>query len=143
MDTTLLEAYWAPILAALIALAVAGYCLAAVYGRSARARLRSRLGELRQCRRRLAATSRVADRAASRVQRLQARPDSIKPRLRSEAEEALADALALQKIAHDQLLIAENQVRKVIVEEYPPRRHDALREKYLPDPAIRRQPFTF
>ena len=143
MDTTFFTAYWAPVLAAIIALAVAGYCLAVAYGRSARARLRLRLRELRHCRRRLAAATTAAERAAARVESLAAKHDSVKPRLRSEAEEALADARALQKIAHDKLLVAENQVRKVIVEEYPPRRHAALRDKYLPDPAIGRQPFTF
>ena len=37
----------------------------------------------------------------------------------------------MQKIANDQVLIARNQVRKIILEEYPPKRHAAMRLKYL------------
>ena len=37
----------------------------------------------------------------------------------------------LQKLIDDQLLIARNNVRLLITEEYPPKRHEAMRSKYL------------
>jgi len=33
--------------------------------------------------------------------------------------------------ANDQVLIAEKDVRQLILDEYPPNRQDALRQKYL------------
>ncbi|NIN38846.1 MAG: hypothetical protein GTO67_09360, partial [Gammaproteobacteria bacterium] len=50
---------------------------------------------------------------------------------------------ALLKITADQVLIAENHVRKIIVEEFPPNRHDRMRSKYLPDERQGGKPFTF
>ena len=39
----------------------------------------------------------------------------------------------LLKVAADQVQIAENHVRRIIVEEFPPKRHDRMRSLYLPD----------
>ena len=65
--------------------------------------------------------------------KLGARADSVKPRHLQEVEEALEDALALAKIAHDQVMIAETRVRELILEEFPPQQHTALRAEYLGD----------
>ena len=81
--------------------------------------------------------------AKKRLKRLQRKTDSVKPRHLQEATEAFEDAQSLLKIADDQVLIAENHVRKIIVEEYPPRRQQALRDKYLRRPEDRSKPFTF
>ena len=56
--------------------------------------------------------------------------------------EAVEDARALAKIAHDQLLVAENMLRKVIVEEFPPRRHEPLRRRYLRSDEERSRPYA-
>lgn len=122
---------WALLLA--VALAAALFLLVSfqAYRQSPRARLRAAL-------RRSGAAGRKAKQAAallakreSRLGKLRARASSIKPRLLDEASEAVEDARLARKIADDQLLIARNGVRTVIVEEYPPRRHDALRRRYL------------
>jgi hypothetical protein len=41
------------------------------------------------------------------------------------------------------VLIAENHVRKIIVEEFPPRLHERLRERYLPGEGADSRPFSF
>ena len=66
----------------------------------------------------------------------------LTPRSIAEAAGALEDARALQKIAEDQLLIARNHVRKIILEEYPPQRHEALRQRFLPADEGDSKPFT-
>ena len=38
---------------------------------------------------------------------------------------------------------AENHVRKIIVEEFPPKRHDRMRGKYLPGEREDGKPFSF
>ena len=74
---------------------------------------------------------------------LRAKRESAKPRHVQETTEALEDAQALLKIAEDQVLIAANHVRKLILEEFPPTRQEQLRSKYLPDSAPDSKPFTF
>lgn len=115
----------------------------AVYRRSAGGQLAAAARRLRLARREHAkAAARVAGMEA-RVQKLAAKSQSVKPRVLTEAREALQDARALAKISHDKVLIAANHVRKVIYQEYPPARHDALRRKYLPDDKPDGKPFTF
>jgi hypothetical protein len=41
------------------------------------------------------------------------------------------------------VLIAENHVRKIIVEEFPPNRHERMRSRYLPGEREDGRPFTF
>ena len=82
-------------------------------------------------------------RLSSRLEGLEARAGSVQPRRLREAAEAVQDAEALLKIARDQVLIAENHVRKIIVEEFPPKRHDRMRSKYLPGELDDGKPFSF
>ena len=56
----------------------------------------------------------------------------MKPRRLEEAAGAVQDAEALLKIAGDKVLIAENHVRRIIVEEFPPKHHERMRSRYLP-----------
>ena len=65
------------------------------------------------------------------------------PMLVQEARDALQDARALQKIADDRLLVAENQVRRIIVEEFPPIKQLRLRRRYLPADVRDPRPFSF
>jgi len=53
------------------------------------------------------------------------------------------DAKMLAKIANDKVLIAENHVRRVIHEEYPPVKQERLRKKYLPAQAADKRRFSF
>jgi putative cell wall-binding protein len=77
------------------------------------------------------------------VRRLHDNADRAKPRHLQEAKDALQDARALAKIAHDKIMVAENHVRRVILEEFPPIKHETMREKYLPNAARDQKPFTF
>ena len=69
--------------------------------------------------------------AERNLERLQARAESVKPRVVSEAGEAVTDGRSLLKILSDQVLVAETRVRTIITEEFPPLRHDALRHRHL------------
>lgn len=110
---------------------------------SARGQLRRMLRALTAARARSRKAHRRTARALRRRDRLARRGERARPRLLREAEEALADARALARIADDQVAIAENHVRRVIVDEFPPARHDALRARYLPDRPPDGKPFTF
>jgi hypothetical protein len=115
-----------------------------------RAWLDSSRGRLRAARRRLLARQREAarclragERARTRLESLARRSESVKPSRLQAAQEAVQDAEALAKIASDQVLIAENQLRSIIVEEFPPKRHERMRRRYLPGERRDGKPFTF
>ena len=102
----------------------------------ARRRLREKELEARRQQKRLA-------RLSTQLESLRRKADAVKPIRLQEATEAVQDAEALLKIADDQVLIAGNHVRKLIVEEFPPKRHERMRNKYLPGEHKDDKPFSF
>jgi hypothetical protein len=111
--------------------------------RSASGQLRRALGERQE-------QARISGKARATTAKLEARLDAmlkksekVKPSALQECKEALQDARALQNIAEDKLLIAENHVRRVIHEEFPPVRQPKLRARYLPEVTQDRRPFSF
>lgn len=112
------------------------------YRRSPRGQLRSAIRQHRKAIAALDDTKRAIDKARIRQQKLQANADKTRPRLLQEASDALVDAEALNKIATDKILIAANQVRRVIFEEFPPNRHTRLRRKFLPQDIDDDRPFS-
>lgn len=131
MMLEILGRYWALVAASVLGTGVLLFVVFRIHADSGRGRLIGKLSELRAREREANKARKAVDKAAARLERLRARADSVKPRHGQEASEALEDARALQKIADDQVLVARNHVRKIIVEEYPPRRHAALRARYL------------
>lgn len=134
---------WALLLAVGVLLPVVVVVLQQLWSRSARGQLNA---WRREFRRRLGEQKRaevVLDKRRRRLEKLRKRAASVKPRRITELEEAVVDAEALLKIAEDQVLIAENHVRKVILEEYPPKRHEDMRRKYLSPRGNDARPFSF
>jgi hypothetical protein len=143
MDPLFAKDNWALLVAAVLIGIVAVVLLLQVAARS-------RFGQLRRARKnrsrelaKLKSAAARTSRAKKRLDRLRGRQRSAKPRHVSEAEEAYQDALALQQIAADRVQIANNHVRRVIFEEFPPRAHEKLRRKYLADDVSDGRPFTF
>lgn len=123
--------HWSLLAASVLGLAILLFVSYRVYADSARGLLHRNARTLRSRYRDAKRAARSVEKAVAALKGLQDRSSSVKPRHVQEASEALADAQALCKIAEDRVLIAENHVRKVIVEEFPPTRQDAMREKYL------------
>jgi len=111
--------------------------------RSAGGQLRATVRALAQARQDEAKALKSVEKAERIARRLHEKADRAKPRHLQEAKDALGDARALAKIANDKVLIAQNHVRRVIYEEYPPARQEALREKYLPPQERDKRPFSF
>ena len=86
---------------------------------------------------------RAEERARAKLGGLAGRSESVKPSRLQAARDALEDAEALRKIAADQVLIAENHVRRIIVEEFPPKHHEQMRKRCLPGESDNGRPFTF
>lgn len=137
MTLAMLKPYWAPLLALALALMVALVIAVRSVAGSSGSLLAAASARLRQCQREARKAERRCVRMRRRFEGLKARRDAVKPRVLEAAEGAYADAEALLKIRGDQVLVAQNQLRTVIVQEYPPDRHDAMRNRYLPGLALK------
>lgn len=143
MNSAIAQNNWALLVAgALVALAIL-VLLARMLRGSGRGQLRRALADLTEQRSQLKKSVAAARKAENTLDRLLQRQASVKPRHIEEAKGALQDARALEKIASDKVLIAQNQVRRVIHEEFPPDRQDRLRQKYLPGDGPDKTPFSF
>jgi FtsZ-interacting cell division protein ZipA len=143
MDWDVLKSNWALIVAAIIGSIIIVIIVLQLIKRSAGGQLRQTLKTLAKARLDEAKARKSVEKAERITRRLHENADRAKPRHLQEAKEALEDARALAKIANDKILIAENHVRRVILEEFPPIKHEAMREKYLPNAARDQKPFTF
>lgn len=137
-----IQQYWALLAGAVLASAVAVFVAFRVYTDSARGRLRAEVRALRKCYRERDRAARRRDAAEKQLERLSGRRDSVKPRRIDEAREARDDAVALLRIAQDRALVAETRVRTILVEEYVPKRQEALRRRYLRAPETDGRPAT-
>ena len=127
----LLTQNWALVAASVMGLAILLFVLYRLYEASPRGRLSAHVAVLRKHKNEVTQSETRLAKASEKLSTLRSKADVIKPRLLSEAEEAIQDARSLQKIAGDQVLRAKKLVREVILEEFPPKRHDGLRNKYL------------
>ncbi len=143
MTLELLQRHWALAAASVVGLAALLFVGWRAWLASSPGRLRAANRRLRARRKESSRQSRALQRATAALGRLQKNAGSVKPVRLQEAAEAVQDAEALLKIASDQVLIAENHVRKIIVEEFPPKRHERMRRKYLPGDTDSGKPFTF
>lgn len=137
-----MQQYWALLVAGVIAAAVLVFIGVRLLQDSSRGRLAAEVGKLRKQEKAARKAFRAAAKARRKLEKLGARADSVKPRIVEEARGKLADAEALLKIADDQVLVARNLVRQIIVEEYPPKRHEAMRRRLIPEIAREEKPFT-
>jgi hypothetical protein len=143
MTLEFLQMHWALVAASVVGLAVLLFVAWRAWLDSSRGRLQAAHRRLHARRLEAARQRRIVQRATVKLERLQGNAGSVKPLRLQEATEAVQDARALLKIASDQVLIAENHVRKIIVEEFPPKRHERMRRKYLPKEPSNDKPFTF
>lgn len=143
MEWQLAKENWALFAALVVALMVAANIALQTLTRTPSGRLRRVRGDLEQERRKLARAQAAARKAEMRVDRLMQKQESVRPRVLQEARDALQDARALAKIADDRFMVAENHVRRIIHEEFPPRKQERLRRKYLPERTPDARPFSF
>lgn len=143
MKFDFLQQHWALLIASIVGTAVLLFAGWRAWLDSPRGRLRTARRRLRDKRVAALRQRKALQRLSSTLDRLERRADSVTPRRLREAAEAVQDAEALLKIAGDQVLVAENHVRKIIVDEFPPRHHERMRSRYLPGDRQEGKPFTF
>lgn len=142
MSSEILQQHWALVVASVIGLAVLLMYLAQLLVSSRRVRLNASLQALRRKEKVAARAAKGVATLRKKLERLRRRAESVRPNVIEELRGELADAEALMKIANDQVLVARNQVRKIIVEEFPPKRQEALRKRLLPLEKRDTRPFS-
>ena len=143
MTLAQLQQHWALVGASVLGTAVLLFVLWRAWLDSPRGRLAAARRHLQAALGTARKQQKKAQSLANRLDHLEATSDSVKPVRLREAAEAVQDAEALLKIATDQVLIAENRVRKIIVEEFPPKRHEHMRSRYLSEERADGRPFSF
>lgn len=131
MTIETLQQNWALVIASVLGLGIVLFVLFRASQDSRRGRLGSALAYLRDREKAAEKAAKALDKASSRVDRLATRSESVPPKQADAARDALLEAQELQKLIDDQLLIARNDVRLLITEEYPPKQHEAMRSRYL------------
>jgi hypothetical protein len=143
VDIDFLTRHWGLVVAVALLCIVGVIVIVALMRRSRSGLLRSRFRGVRAARDELARAERTLASRKHRLERLEARADRVRPREIDEVRGQLDDAASLVRIRSDQLMVAENQLRKLIFKEFPPARHEALRRRYLPEDVEDGRPFTF
>jgi hypothetical protein len=131
MTIDYLQQYWALLIASVLGLGIVLFVLSRASQDSRRGRLGAALTYMRDRERAASKALKALEEATRKIERLKARSESVPPKQADAARDALLEAQELQKLIGDQLLIAKNNVRLLITEEYPPKRHEAMRRKYL------------
>ncbi|NIS88728.1 MAG: hypothetical protein GTN98_01360 [Woeseiaceae bacterium] len=126
-----LQQNWALVAASVIGLAIALFLSFRGLQDSRRGRLGAALQHMRERERALAKAASAADAAAARFATISAKGDSVPPNRVLAAKDALIDAQETERLLKDQVLVVRNNVRTIILEEYPPKRHEALLRKWL------------
>jgi uncharacterized membrane protein YccC len=131
MVAEVLQKNWALAVAIVLGVAIALFVAVRVLQDSRQGRLNRALRDLRDRERALRKASKAADKAAARLSNLSTRGDTVPPRKLVGAKDALAAAQETERLLRDQVLVVRNTARTIILEDFPPRRQDALLTRYL------------
>lgn len=143
MNLESLQSNWAGWLAlAVLTLAIV-LIIPILLKRTSRSKLNKVLSDMEATKKELRKIARAADKSEKKLQKMLANVERVKPRELQEAKDAVDDSKALTKILSDKMMVAQNHVRRVIYDEFPPARHDRMRAKYLPNDVKEERPFEF
>ena len=143
MGETWIREHWALLGAGMALLAVIVVLLLVLYRRSRRGRLASFARAKKVERRSLDLSINAARKARARLERLEKKAGRVAPKTLDKARGALQDAVRLVEIRKGALQVAENHLRMIIVEEFPPARHEALRKRFGVSQHPDNRPFSF
>jgi len=125
----LLRDHWALVAGSVLLTALVLQAILIRAGRTPAAQLRRALHELEAKRQNGRRVMRRLRRARRRCEHLERRVQSVRPIRLEQARNELSDSEALLKIERNQVMVAENHVRRIIVEQFPPSRQAKLRKR--------------
>jgi hypothetical protein len=123
--------YWALIIAGVLALGVLLFVVYRLLQDSRRGQLANALNEMRERERALYSASRDVAKCLLKCEKLAAAGDSVPPNKLLASKDALAEARETEALLKDQVLVLRNNARTIILQDYPPKQHEAMCRKYL------------
>ena len=131
MNASLLQQYWALIAASVLIVGIVLFVLYRLLEDSRRGRLAKALTHLRERERALSGARKDLAKAQARLEKLQARADSVPPGKVLETKDEIRAAEETVRLLDGQVQVVRNNARTVILEEYPPKQHAAMLKKCL------------
>lgn len=131
MNAAFLQQYWALIAASVLIFAIVLFVLFRLLHDSRRGRLSRALQHLSKRERAQKTAGKAVHKVRERLQKLQDKGDSVPPAQLAAAQDAVLEAEETLRLLDEQVLVVRNNARTVIVEDYPPKQHAAMRRKYL------------
>lgn len=98
-----------------------------------RGRLNRQSRELRHVRYELQQAEKLAEKANRTYAKMKQKSERVKPDMLRKAEVMAEDRKIMLKHAKDKVMAAQNHVRNVVLNEYPPVYQESLLRKYLPE----------
>jgi hypothetical protein len=123
--------YWELIIASVLALVILLFAVFRLVQDSRRGRLSSALTELREREQSLQSASRNVAKALLKYEKIASRGDKVPPNKLLAAKDALAAARETERLLGDQVLVLRNNARTIILQDYPPAKHAAMRRRHL------------
>lgn len=123
--------HWALIIASVLALAILLFVVFRLVQDSRRGQLSSALNELREREQLLHSASRNVAKSLAKYEKLDSRGDKVPPGKLLAAKDALAAARETERLLKDQVLVLRNNARTIILQDYPPAKHQAMCRRYL------------
>ena len=123
--------YWAVIIAGVLGLVILLFIVLRLLHDSRRGQLSSALSELRQREQTLQSASKKVAKSLRVCEKLAASGDKVPPNKLLAAKDALAEARETEALLKDQVLVLRNNARTIILQDYPPAKHEAMCRKYL------------
>jgi hypothetical protein len=131
MNPDLFRQHWALAVASVLGVAIVLFIVVRLRQDSRQGRLNGALRAVRDRENALRRATRDVEKATSALARLTARGDTVPPAKLLAAKDALAAAQETEGLLQEQVLVVRNTARTIILDEYPPKRHDALLARYL------------
>lgn len=123
--------YWALIIASVIGLAILLFVVFRLLQDSRRGQLSSALIDLRERDKALYSASKNVAKLLVKYEKMAAAGDKVPPNKYLAAKDALAEARETEALLKDQVLVLRNNARTIILQDYPPTKHEAMCRKYL------------
>ena len=110
---------------------------------NSRGRLNRQRRELRHRHYQTRQAQEVLERASRKLARLSARANDVKPVQLQLAKDRVEDLTTMLGHARDKVLVAENHVRRILLDEYPPAKQQQMLDRFVSVSDNRALPFRF
>lgn len=123
--------HWALVIACALGAAILLFVVFRLFQDSRHGQLSSALRELRERERTLQNASNTVHKSLKKCEKLTKRGEKVPPSTLLAAKDALRAARETEGLLKDQVMVLRNTARTIILQDYPPKRHESMCRRYL------------